>query len=125
MIVNYSKNRQSTKCLLSIVLSQGLGYIMFMREGDTSPERLPRQSHTNTMLTASQSTAVASASVYTLTLELTQHEKILLLAALQDKVDERLKTAKFLSGTDSENAYFQDAGRLTAIARDLSNTYPK
>ena len=75
------------------------------------------------MLTATQSTA--GARDYKLTLELTQHEKILLLAALQDKVDERLKTAKFLSGTDSENAYFQDAGRLTAIARDLSNTYPK
>ena len=76
------------------------------------------------MRTATQSAAV-DASVYTLTLELTQHEKILLLTALQDKVDERLKTAKFLSGTDSCNAYFQDAGRLTAIARDLSNTYPK
>ena len=76
------------------------------------------------MLTATQSAAV-DASVYTLTLELTQHEKFLLLAAIQDKVDERLKTAKFLSGTDTSNAYFQDAGRLTAIARDLSNTYPK
>ena len=77
------------------------------------------------MLTATQSAAAVDASVYTLTLELTQHEKFLVLAALQDKIDERLKTAKFLSGTDSCNAYFQDAGRLTAIARDLSNTYPK
>ena len=77
------------------------------------------------MLTATQAAASDNASVYALTLELTLHEKILLLAALQDKVDERLKTAKFLSGTDSSNAYFEDAGRLTAIARELSTTSPK
>ena len=94
-----------------------------MREGDTSPERLPRKLHTNIMLTATQSAPIAS--VYKVTLELSQHEKILMLAAIQAKVDERLKTAKFLSGTDTSDAYFQDAGRLTAIARDLSNTYPK
>ena len=75
------------------------------------------------METATKSAAV-NASVYTLTLELNQHEKYLVLAALQDKIDERLKTALYMSGTDNANAYFQDAGRLTRIARDLSNTYP-
>ena len=77
------------------------------------------------MLTATQAAAVATAEVYSLTLELTQHEKFLLLAALQAKIDERIKTAKFMGDSDTANGYFQDAGRLTAIARDLSNTYPK
>ena len=75
------------------------------------------------MLTATQS--AASARKYKLTLELTQHEKVLLLVALQDKVDERLKTAMVLSGLDSADTYFRDAGRLTRIARDLSNTMPE
>ena len=53
------------------------------------------------MLTATQSAAV-DASVYTLTLELTQHEKFLVLAALQDKIEERYKDLpKLLSGTDT------------------------
>ena len=76
------------------------------------------------MLTANVA-AVSTPEVYSLTLELTQHEKFLLLSAIQAKVDERLQTAKFMLGQDTANAYFQDAGRLTAIARDLSNTYPK
>ena len=69
--------------------------------------------------------ADSTSAVYLLTLKLSQHEKFLLLSAIQAKVDERIKSAKVLFGSDTSKAYFEDAGRLTAIARDLSNTLPE
>ena len=57
------------------------------------------------METATKSAAV-NASVYTLTRTQPTRE-IPVLAALQDKIDERLKTALYMSGTDNANAYFQ------------------
>ena len=62
---------------------------------------------------------------YEFNVTLTQHEKMLLVVALRDKIDERLNTAAFLKNTDTANAYYQDAGRLERIARTLANTTPK
>ena len=72
-----------------------------------------------------QSVSDALKSEYDFSVTLTQHEKMLVLVALRDKIDERVKTAEFLSGSDTANAYYQDAGRLTAIAAKLTNTFPK
>ena len=71
------------------------------------------------MLTAEAATQVAT---YKVELTLTQHEKILLLVALRDKVDERLKTAEVFMPSDSATPYFADAGRLQAIANAISLT---
>ena len=71
------------------------------------------------MLTAEAATQVAS---YKVELTLTQHEKILLLVALRDKVDERLKTAAVFKRSASADTYFNDAGRLQAIANAISLT---
>ena len=64
-------------------------------------------------------------SEYDFKVEITLHEKILLTAALSDKIEERLKTAEFLKGTDTANTCFQDAGRLQRIAMVLSDTIAK
>ena len=74
--------------------------------------------------TSYQSVSDALKSQYDFSVSLTQHEKMLVLVALRDKIDERVKTAEFLSETESANAYYQDAGRLTAIANKLTNTFP-
>ena len=50
---------------------------------------------------------------------------MLLVIALRDKIEERLKTADFLKNTDTANTYYQDAGRLQRISMVLSNTFPK
>ena len=71
------------------------------------------------MLTAEAATQVAS---YKVELTLTQHEKILLLVALRDNVDERLKTAEVFKRSESAKSYFEDAGRLQAIANAISLT---
>ena len=71
------------------------------------------------MLTAE---AAAQVTSYKVELTLTQHEKILLLVALRDKVDERLKTASIFKPSDSAKPYFEDAGRLQAIANAISLT---
>ena len=75
--------------------------------------------------TSYQSVSDNLATEYEFSVTLTQHEKMLLIVALRDKVEERLKTADFLKNTDSANAYFQDAGRLQRIAMVLTNTLPK
>ena len=72
-----------------------------------------------------QSVSDAITGEYQFNVTLTQHEKMLLIVALRDKIEERLKTADFLKNTDSANTYFQDAGRLERIARVLVNTMPK
>ena len=74
--------------------------------------------------TSYQSVSDALKSQYDFSVSLTQHEKMLVLVALRDKIDERVKTAEFLSETESANTYYQDAGRLTAIANKLTNTFP-
>ena len=71
------------------------------------------------MLTAEAATQVAS---YKVELTLTQHEKILLLVALRDKVEERLKTAAVFKPSASADPYFSDAGKLQAIANAISLT---
>ena len=75
--------------------------------------------------TSYQSVSDTLATEYEFSVTLTQHEKMLLIIALRDKVEERLKTADFLKNTDSANTYFQDAGRLQRIAMVLTNTMPK
>ena len=72
-----------------------------------------------------QSVSDTLATEYEFSVTLTQHEKMLLIIALRDKVDERLKTADFLKNTDSANTYYQDAGRLQRISMILANTMPK
>ena len=72
-----------------------------------------------------QSVSDAITGEYQFNVTLSQHEKMLLIIALRDKIEERLKTADFLKNTDSANTYFQDAGRLERIARVLVNTMPK
>ena len=75
--------------------------------------------------TSYQSVSDTLATEYEFSVTLTQHEKMLLIIALRDKVDERLKTADFLKNTDSANTYYQDAGRLQRISMILANTMPK
>ena len=78
------------------------------------------------MIAASyQSVSDTLTTEYEFSVTLTQHEKMLLIIALRDKVEERLKTADFLKNTDSANTYFQDAGRLQRIAMVLTSTMPK
>ena len=72
-----------------------------------------------------QSVSDAITGEYEFSVTLSQHEKMLLIIALRDKIDERLKTADFLKNTDTANTYYQDAGRLQRIAMVLGNTYPK
>ena len=72
-----------------------------------------------------QSVSDTLTTEYEFSVTLTQHEKMLLIIALRDKVEERLKTADFLKNTDSANTYFQDAGRLQRIAMVLTSTMPK
>ena len=72
-----------------------------------------------------QSVSDAITGEYQFNVTLTQHEKMLLIVALRDKIDERLNTAAFLKNTDTANAYYQDAGRLERVARTLANTMPK
>ena len=64
-----------------------------------------------------------SVNKYELKLTLTQYEKVLLTAALMDKIDERIKIAEFID-SDSANTYFTDAGRLQRIATKLARTTP-
>jgi len=78
-----------------------------------------------TVATSYQSISDAMKSEYDFNVTLTQHEKVLMLVALRDKIDERVKTAEILSNPDSADSYYRDAGRLTAIANKLNNTYPK
>ena len=75
--------------------------------------------------TSYQSISDAITGEYEFSVTLSQHEKMLLIVALRDKIDERLNTATFLKNTDNANAYYQDAGRLERIARTLANTTPK
>ena len=72
-----------------------------------------------------QSVSDALTTEYEFKVTLTQHEKVLLIGALIDKIEERLKTADFLKGCDSANTYYQDAGRLQRISMLLSRTLPK
>ena len=78
-----------------------------------------------TVATSYQSVSDALKSEYDFSVTLTQHEKVLMLVALRDKIDERVKMAELLSNSDSADTYYRDAGRLTAIANKLSNTYPR
>ena len=71
-----------------------------------------------------QSVSDALNKEYQFNVTLTQHEKVLLIVALRDKIDERLNTAGFLKTTETANAYYQDAGRLQRIAKVLSDTVP-
>ena len=71
-----------------------------------------------------QSVSDAITGEYQFNVTLTQHEKMLLIIALRDKIEERLKTADFLKNTDTANAYYQDAGRLQRISMVLSSTMP-
>ena len=71
-----------------------------------------------------QSISDAITGEYQFNVTLNQHEKMLLIVALRDKIEERLKTADFLKNTDTANAYYQDAGRLQRISMVLSSTMP-
>ena len=73
---------------------------------------------------AYQSVSDAITGEYQFNVTLNQHEKMLLIVALRDKIEERLKTADFLKNTDTANAYYQDAGRLQRISMVLSSTMP-
>ena len=72
-----------------------------------------------------QSVINAMTAEFEFNVTLTQHEKVLLIVALRDKIEERLKTADFLKNTDTANTYYQDAGRLQRISMILANTMPK
>ena len=62
-------------------------------------------------------------SVYTFTAELTSHEKMLVMSALANYVEDRLKFAKFMND-NSAGAFYADAGRIHALALKLSQTAP-
>jgi len=62
-------------------------------------------------------------SVYTFTAELTAHEKMLVMSALSNYVEDRLKFAKFMND-NSAGAFYADAGRIHALALKLSQTAP-
>ena len=62
-------------------------------------------------------------SVYTFTAELTSHEKMLMMSALSNYVEDRLKFAKFMND-NSAGAFYADAGRIHALALKLSQTAP-
>ena len=64
-----------------------------------------------------------SESVYTFTAELTSHEKMLVMSALANYAEDRLKYAKFMSDS-SASAFYADAGRIHALALKLSQTSP-
>ena len=65
----------------------------------------------------------AKESVYTFTAELTSHEKMLVMSALSNYVEDRLKFAKFMND-NSAGAFYADAGRIHALALKLSQTAP-
>ena len=62
-------------------------------------------------------------SVYTFTAELTSHEKMLVMSALSNYVEDRLKFAKFMND-NSAGAFYADAGRIHALALKLNQTAP-
>ena len=65
----------------------------------------------------------ARESVYTFTAELTRHEKTLVMSALSNYVEDRLKFAKFMND-NSASAFYADAGRIHALALKLGRTSP-
>ena len=74
------------------------------------------------MLSTATDSKVSGRDVYNFSVELNQHEKMLLIVALRNAIDERLKMAEFMNGSDAATAYFNDAGRLSLIAQKLGNT---
>ena len=77
------------------------------------------------MLSTATDSKVSGRDVYNFSVELNQHEKMLLIVALKNAIDERLKMAEFMNGSDAASAYFDDAGRLSLIAQKLGNTTSK
>ena len=65
----------------------------------------------------------ARENVYTFTAELTSHEKMLVMSALANYVEDRLKFARFMND-NSAGAFYADAGRIHALALKLSQTAP-
>ena len=77
------------------------------------------------MLSTATDSKVSGRDVYNFSVEINQHEKMLLIVALRNAIDERLKMAEFMNGSDAAAAYFNDAGRLSLIAQKLGNTTSK
>ena len=62
---------------------------------------------------------------YLVKLELSLHEKMLVLAALRNYSDDRLKTAELFSYSEGGANYFADAGRLQLIGQKISQATTK
>jgi len=75
------------------------------------------------MSTAADSSMSAVESIE-FRIELTRHEKMLLLAAIANYKEERLKMAGFMNGSDSATGYFADAGRIDLIGQKLAKLVP-
>ena len=75
------------------------------------------------MLTSQKSTETELR--YVVKLELSLHEKMLVLAALRNHSDDRLKTAELFSDSGSSASYFADAGRLQLIGQKISQAITK
>lgn len=75
------------------------------------------------MLASKESTKIELHCV--VKLELTFHEKMLVLAALRNYSDDRLKTAELFSYTEGAASYFADAGRLQLIGQKISQATAK
>ena len=81
---------------------------------------VPRQF--NAMINSEVASSVKE-SVYTFTAELTSHEKMLVMSALSNYVEDRLKYAEFMNN-NSASAFYADAGRIHALALKLGRTSP-
>ena len=75
------------------------------------------------MLTSQKSTETELR--YVVKLELSLHEKMLVLAALRNHSDDRLKTAELFSDSGNSATYFADAGRLQLIGQKISQAITK
>ena len=75
------------------------------------------------MLTAQKSTETETR--YVVKLELSFHEKMLVLAALRNYSDDRLKAADLFTDEVMAAGYFADAGRAQLIGQKVSQAIAK